>query len=96
MPWFLELKTQPQTKMLTEGTLPKLRNFSLDCSTVLDDIVASSLTKMRFLELSSTNMTSRQLSALFKLLKKDSTVLEEITLIRNMMSHVPAQDLAKS
>ena len=50
---------------------------------------------MRFVELSSTNLTSRQLSALFHLLK-DSTKLEEIILTRNILSHVPAQDLARS
>ena len=60
-----------------------------------DVILAQSLAKMRFLELSSTNLTSRQLTALFHLLK-DSTEMEEIVLTRNILSHVPAEDLARS
>ena len=66
-----------------------------DLAVMSDDILAQSLSRMRFLELSSTNLTSRQLTALFHLLK-DSTEMEEIVLTRNILSHVPAEDLARS
>jgi len=84
---FSTLMTQKRVRDVTIETS--------DLAVLSDDILAQSLAKMRFLELSSTNLTSRQLTALFHLLK-DSTEMEEIVLTRNILSHVPAEDLARS
>ena len=90
----VELEQLFQT-LMAQDSIKDITIESSDLSIISDDILANSLAKMRFIELNSTNLTSRQLSALFLLLK-DSTRLEEITLTRNIMSHVPAEDLAKS
>ena len=90
----VELEQLFQT-LMAQDSIKDITIESSDLSIISDDILANSLAKMRFIELNSTNLTSRQLSALFLLLK-DSTRLEEITLTRNIMSHVPAEDLARS
>eukprot|EP00092_Neocalanus_flemingeri_P020551 GFUD01022264.1.p1 GENE.GFUD01022264.1~~GFUD01022264.1.p1 ORF type:complete len:843 (-),score=156.45 GFUD01022264.1:136-2664(-) len=90
----LELE-QLFSTLMAQDSIKDISIETSDLSTISEDILAKSLAKMRCVDLSSTNLTSRQLSALFKLLK-DSTELEELTLARNIMSHVPAEDLAKS
>jgi len=66
---------------------------SSDLSVVGEGILANSLARLRYLELSTTNLTPAQLSALFCLLK-ESSELEEIVMTRNILSHVPPEDLA--
>ena len=84
---FISLMAQNRIKDITIETS--------DLAGIGDNILATCLSKMRFVELSSTNLTSRQLSALFHLLA-DSKELEEIILSRNILSHVPADALARS
>ena len=83
------------TTLMAQTRLTDISIESSDLSGVSEGFLAQSLSRMRFLELSGNNLTPSQLNALFSLLK-DSTELEEIVVTRNILSHVPAEDLAAS
>ena len=83
------------TTLMAQNHLTDITIESSDLSGVSEDFLAEALSRMRFLELSGTNLTPCQLNALFNLLK-DSTELEEIVVSRNILSQVPANHLAMS
>ena len=79
--------------LVAQNSITDITIESSDLSFLSEDILVKSFSRLRYLELSSTNLTTPQLSALFSMLK-DSTELEELVLVRSILSNVPAQDLA--
>ena len=80
------------TLMPMEG-IRELTIESSDLSALSEDHICEVFSRLRYLELYATNLTTAQLSALFRKLK-DSTELEEMVLTRNILSQVPSEDLA--
>ena len=79
--------------LVAQNSITDITIESSDLSFLSEDILVKSFSRLRYLELSSTNLTTPQLSALFSMLK-DSTELEELVLVRSILSNVSAQDLA--
>ena len=75
-------------KSITEVTIR-----SCDLEDIPDNILAQSLSRLRYLELCATNPTATQLTALFRALKC-SKVLEELVVSKAELASVHPMDLA--
>ena len=81
--------------LMTQNSIKEITIESSDLSVISEDSICEVFSRLKYLELYATNLTTVQLSALFEKLK-DSTELEEIVITRNILSHVPSEDLATS
>jgi len=89
-----ELK-QVFTVLLTQTCLRGLTIKSFDLSFLDEETLSQGFARIRCLDLSNTSLTPTQLTTLFNLLK-DSEELEELVLRGSLLSHVPADDLART